>query len=320
MSQFQALAISEFGDLNSLQVQGLAMPEPKAGQVLIKLHYASVNPIDCKTRAGLGWAAEQNKDQLPWVGGYDMAGEVIALGDERSCFSVGQKVAGMVGFPLKGGCYAQYLVADTSELVALSDSQCLQQAAALPLAGLTAMQALFTYGALQEGELVIISAAAGGVGHIAVQLAKQAGAMVIALASEKNHEFLKDLGADLVFDYHQEDFLQSIPKADLLIDLVGGKSGLALLPCMKHGARVVTVPTLSKDEICQAADEYDLLATGMLVSPDNEQLSQMLKMLQKSQLKVELAGCFPLLEAKSAQQQSETGHVRGKLVLKSELI
>jgi len=320
VSEYQALAISKFGALDGLQAIDLTIEQPKAQQVLIKMHYAGLNPIDCKTRAGLGWAAEQNKHKLPWVGGYDLAGEVIAVGEEHSSFVVGQKVAGMVGFPLQGGCYAQYVLADVKDLVALESDIDIQQAAALPLAGLTAMQGLFTHGHLENKQRVIISAAAGGVGHIAVQLAKQAGAEVIALASDNNHDFLVTLGADIVLDYHDEKAVSELKRADLLLDLVGGQSGLNLLAALKGGGQVVTVPTLSKDEISAAAKAKKLQATGMLVSSDNAQLQRLFDLLSQNKLKINIANVYNLLDGQQAQKESQLGHVRGKILLKSELI
>ena len=316
--QFKALAISQFGSVDTLQSISCSLPSPQGQEVLIKMQYASINPIDCKTRAGLGWAAQQNQDKLPWIPGYDISGTVQAIGAQVQSLKVGDLVAGMVGFPLVGGCYSQYQLAKPSELVILSSNRHSQQAAALPLAGLTAEQALFDHGQLTSSETIIISAAAGGVGHIAVQLAKIAGAQVIALASPDNHPFLASLGADKTVDYHDEDAVTAIPKADLLLDLVGGESGLALLNQLKTSGRVVTLPSLSKEQICTAAHNQNLKATGMLVAPNREQLQKLYGYIEQKKLQIEIANIYPLLRAQQAHTESETGHVRGKLLLKSE--
>ena len=164
------IAISQFGDPDVLVTQTSPIPQPQAGEVLVKVHFSGVNPIDVKTRAGLGWAASENKDNLPWVPGYDISGQVASLGESSERFSVGDNVAGFVGFPLTGGGYSQYICVPESALSLVPDSVTLEAAAALPLAGQTAVQALDKAG-VHEGDRVLILAGAGGVGHIAIQVA-----------------------------------------------------------------------------------------------------------------------------------------------------
>lgn len=308
--------IAAFGDPSKLIINQLAMPELQPDQVLIKIAYAGVNPIDAKTRAGLGWAAEQNKNNLPWTPGYDCAGEIVASTSGQ--FEVGKRVAGMIGFPGQAGCYGDYVIANANECILLADDIELCQAGALPLAGLTAWQGLFQHGKLVANEWVLISAAAGGVGHIAVQLAKAKGAKVVALASSRHQGFLTGLGADLIIDYQQDDWHAQLPAIDLAFDLVGGDSGLLLAQTLSSNTRLVTVPTLSAAAIIEQATARGLQASGMLVETNVAQLDEMFTLLSEKQLVVHVAQRFALKDAQLAHQQIETGRTQGKIVLHCE--
>ncbi|MGL5537701.1 MAG: NADP-dependent oxidoreductase, partial [Aeromonas veronii] len=161
------LQITAFGDPSVLKLNPSLDKVPADGEVRVRICFAGVNPIDAKTRAGLGWAAAQNKDKLPWTPGYDISGVVEKVGPGVTSLVEGDRVCGMVGFPLAAGGYGESVVASESELVKL-DGVSLQQGAALPLAGLTAWQGLLEHGGLQSGQRVLILAGAGGVGHLAV--------------------------------------------------------------------------------------------------------------------------------------------------------
>ncbi|RJG51568.1 NADP-dependent oxidoreductase [Motilimonas pumila] len=310
------IQIAAFGDPSKLTINQLPMPELQNDQVLIKTAYAGVNPIDAKTRAGLGWAAEQNKDNLPWTPGYDCAGTVVASHSEL--FKPGQLVAGMIGFPIQGGCYGEHVIASAKECVLLPEGAPLEQAAGLPLAGLTAWQGLFQHGQLQAGEQVLISAAAGGVGHLAVQLAKQQGATVIALASAKHQDLLTSLGADKVIDYQQAGWAKCLPAIDLAFDLVGGDSGSQLAQNLPSGARFVTVPTLSAASLIEQATARGVNACGMLVQANQADLRQLFDLFNRDSLTVKVAHTFALQDAHLAHQQIETGRTQGKVLLRCE--
>ncbi|MGL6171009.1 MAG: NADP-dependent oxidoreductase [Vibrio sp.] len=307
------IVIPQFGAPEVLAVHTTPIPTPKSGEVLVKVAFASINPIDVKTRAGLGWAAAQNKDRLPWTPGYDIAGRVIALGDGVRRFNLRDNVAGFIGFPLRGGGYSQYVCVPESELSLVPDSVTLEAAAALPLAGQTAAQAL-SKAQLQEGERVLILAGAGGVGHIAVQIALAAKAQVFTTCSEANLDFLATLGAHAI-NYQFAPVSQRLQDVDVLIDLVGGDVALDALKCLNDHARVVTVPTLSAELICEKAKLLGFQASGMLVDPNPEQLDTMLYMMSVGLLHLEIQHIYPLAEASLAHAQIETGHTRGKLLL-----
>lgn len=307
------IAITEFGGPEVLVIQTSDVPQPKAGEVLIKVAFAGVNPIDVKTRAGLGWAAAQNKDKLPWVPGYDISGQVVEVGEDNRRFQIGDNVAGFVGFPLRGGGYSQYLCVAESELSLVPDAVTLEAAAVLPLAGQTAAQAL-NKAQVKEGDRVLILAGAGGVGHLAVQIALAAKAEVYTTCSEQNLDYLATLGAHAI-NYNFAPASQRLEEVDVLIDLVGGEAALDALKCLKDHARVVTVPTLSAELICEKAKLLGFEATGMLVDPNPEQLDTMLYMVSVGLLKTEIQAVYPMAEVAAAHQQIETGHTRGKVLL-----
>lgn len=307
------IAISNFGGPEVLVMQTTEVPQPKAGEVLVKVAFASVNPIDVKTRAGLGWAATQNKDKLPWVPGYDISGRVMATGEQATRFVVGDNVAGFIGFPLQGGGYSQYICVAESELSRVPDSVTLEAAAALPVAGQTAAQAL-NQAQVKEGDCVLILAGAGGVGHLAVQIALAAKAEVYTTCSEDNLDYLATLGAHAI-NYNFAPVSQRLEKIDVLIDLVGGDAALDALKCLSDNARVVTVPTITAELICEKAKLLGFEASGILVDPNPEQLDTMLYMVSVGLLKIEIFQVYPLTEADKAHQQIETGHTRGKVLL-----
>lgn len=307
------IAITQFGDPEVLAVQTSAVPEPQQGEVLIKVAFAGVNPIDVKTRAGLGWAASQNKDNLPWVPGYDVSGEVVSCGEQSERFAAGDKVAGFIGFPLQGGGYSQYVCVPETELSLVPESITLEAAAVLPLAGQTAVQAL-DKASVQEGQRVLILAGAGGVGHIAIQVAVAAKAEVFTTCSEANLDYMATLGAHAV-NYQFSPVSERVEEADVLIDLVGGDAALDALKCLKDGAKVVTVPTITAELICEKAKLLGFEATGMLVDPNPDQLDALIYMVSVGLLKTEIQQIYPMDQVMEAHKQIETGHTRGKILL-----
>ncbi|EGQ8105108.1 TPA: zinc-binding dehydrogenase [Vibrio parahaemolyticus] len=311
--EHKQIVITEFGDANVLAIQSAETPIPKSGEVLVKVHYAGVNPIDVKTRAGLGWAASQNKDKLPWVPGYDISGKVVSCGTKTSRFAVGDEVAGFIGFPLQGGGYSQYVCVPESELSHVPSSVTLEAAAVLPLAGQTAAQAL-SKANVSECDRVLILAGAGGVGHLAVQIAVATKAEVFTTCSERNLDYLATLGAHAV-NYQFAPVSERVEGVDVLIDLVGGDAALDALKCLKDNARVITVPTISAELICDKAKLLGFEASGMLVEPEPSQLDTLLYMVGVGLLKTEVQHMYPMTEVIAAHQQVESGRTRGKVLL-----
>lgn len=306
------LVINAFGGPEQLQLVETDHTPLASNQVRVKMRYAGVNPIDAKTRAGLGWGAEAIKDRLPWSPGFEAMGEVLEVGSEVCRFMPGDRVFGLVA----GGAYGEELVANCDDLMPVPDEVTDSMAGGLALAGTTAWQALDRYGLLQQGERVLISAAAGGVGHLAVQLAKTQGATVVALASSDNHDFVKAQGADEVVDYHDEAAVAAISPVDLFLDLVGGTSGESLLSQVKPNGRVVTVPTITADKVIAAAEQRGIKATGMLKENNQDHLALLAEAVAQGRLKVEISRVFELADGAEAHRQIETGHTRGKVLLR----
>ncbi|CCN84680.1 putative Alcohol dehydrogenase superfamily protein [Vibrio nigripulchritudo SFn27] len=313
MTDNKKVVITQFGETDVLAIQSEAIPEPAEGEVLVKVHFAGVNPIDVKTRKGLGWAAEANKDNLPWTPGYDISGVVEKCGTGTNTFEVGNFVAGLVGFPADAGGYSQYICVKEDSLSLVPDSVTLEAAAVLPVAGQTAAQALNLAG-VTANDRVLILAGAGGVGHLAVQIAVAAQAEVFTTCGEDNLDYLATLGAHAI-NYQFSPVSERVEDVDVLIDLVGGDAALDALKCLKDNARVVTVPTITADLICEKAKMLGFEATGMLVEPDIEQMDTMLYMVGVGILKTEVQQIFPYTDVAKAHDQVETGHTRGKILL-----
>ncbi len=302
------LQITTFGQPSVLNLAQEVIPAVKPGQVVVKVAFAGINPVDAKTRAGLGWAAERCKDQLPWTPGFDFSGEVVAVADDVKTPTVGDRVAGVT---LDGGCYSEFLAVNAQQAIAVPESVQLDAAAAAPLAALTAHQAL-QHGKLESGERVLILAGAGGVGHLAIQLAKEMGAQVYASCSSPNVAFVQALGANAL-DYTKGDL--DIEGVDLLVDLVGGEVGMSALSCVKKGGRVVTVPSVTAPKIKEQAAKLSLSATGMLIEPRAEECSDIFSRLAEQTLTVHISDRFVLANGHEAHKAIETGRTRGKLVL-----
>lgn len=309
----KVLQISQFGSSEQLQYTELPKPELNQGQVLVKNAAAGVNPIDWKTCAG-GGAAPFIGD-LPFIPGWEFAGTVEEVADDVTEFKAGDEVFGFINFPERAGCFAEYIAAPADQISLRPKELPAEAAAGLALAGLTAWQALFDKGQLQASKQVVVLAGAGGVGHLAVQLAKWMGARVVTTASPENHEFLKELGADLVIDYRSENLTDHIHNVDLVIDGVGGEVGIDALRCVKPGGTLVTLPSVTKDEVIAAGKKMKVVVEPIRVEPNAEQLDRLAGLYADRKLSLLLADTFPLQEAGKAFDLSKTGKVKGKLVL-----
>ncbi|MBW0148608.1 NADP-dependent oxidoreductase [Marinobacter arenosus] len=309
------ISYGRFGERDVLQVTHSDIPQPAAGQVLIRVHGAGLNPIDWKTRKGLGFAARQIENSLPWTPGYDVAGEVVSVAEDVTTLAPGDRVMGMIGFPSVGGGYAEYAVAGADELAIVPEELDLVVAGALPLAALTAWQALFEVAKLESGQKILIHAGAGGVGHFAVQFALERGAHVVATASASNRDFLAELGVHEVIDYRTTDVAEECYGLDVVLDLVGGEAGKRSLHTLGEQGVLVTIPTVTADEIISAAEEMGLRAHGMTVRPDVFHLDEIAELIEDGDVRVHIDQSFPLDRVADAHELLEGGHVRGKLVL-----
>jgi NADPH:quinone reductase len=307
--------IHEFGPPSVIQIVNSNTPQPSDDELLIKIHAAGVNPIDGKIREGSSFVAQSLKDQLPICLGYDLCGEVVQCGARISQLQPGQRVVGSVGRHLSPSAYSEYVVAKIHEVLPIPDGLDAVTAAALPIAGLTAWQAIHKHGKLQKGERILIHAGAGGVGHLAVQLARIHGAEVWTTASPRHHEFLQKLGMEHIIDYRETDFETVIQDVDLVIDLVGGETGVRSFDVLKAGGRIVTVPTITRDDILEKAAERQITATGMLAEINLSDLSRLVNMVATQEIQLAIGETYPFSDVVLAHESLEKKNTEGKIVL-----
>jgi NADPH:quinone reductase-like Zn-dependent oxidoreductase len=311
MNMMKAVRIHYAGGPEVLHYEDAPRPEPSAGEVLIHVHAASVNPADWKVRAG--FQATRQPITFPHILGWDVAGTVESVGSDVTTLHPGDPVYGLIRFPQPGSAYAQYATAPIDDIAPKPVRLDYSQAAALPLVALTAWQALFEVAHLQKGQTAIIHGATGGVGHIAVQLAKAQGATVIAIASAANTDFVRALGADHVVDYHTADLEHCATDVDVVFDTVGGPNAPRLAPTMKAGATYISIAWSlpSPEQIAHS----NITAQGLLVHPDGKTLVELAGPIDKGLLTPIIEEVFPLAQTQQAHRLGEAGHVRGKLVL-----
>lgn len=296
-----------------LEIGGAPVPEPLPTEIRVRVAAAGVNPVDWKTRAGSGMAAVLGPP--PFTVGWDVAGTVDAVGPGVTRFAPGDAVFGMPWFPRQAGGYAEFVTAPSRHFAHRPAGLSEVAAAGLPLAGLTAWQSLVDIADVRPGQRVLVHAAAGGVGHLAVQIAKARGAHVIGTASVAKHDLLHDLGIDEAVDYRAEAFERVVEPVDLVLDLVGGAVAMRSLEVMKPDARLICLPSAAAGEAMAAARERGLRATGMLVEPDGDGLEALSSLVDDRRLRVLVAETFPLERASHAHRAGELGRTTGKLIL-----
>lgn len=309
----KAIRIHDFGGPEQLRLEEIDCPAPGPGEVLIHNRAAGVNPIDWKTCSGGG--ASSFIDALPFCPGWEFAGSVEALGEGVEQFRSGDEVLGFIQFPQPAGCYAEYLIAPADQVCLRPAALDPVSAAGLGLAGLTAWQALFEAGELKSGQTVLVLAAAGGVGHLAAQLAKWKGAHLIGTASGTNKAFLQSLGCDDVIDYTRQQVENLIHDADLIIDGVGGEAAIKALECLNPHGRMVTLPSVTAAEVIAAGEAKGLKVSGIRARPDAAQLHELAMLASSGKVMLNISDSLPLDQATEAHRLSAQGHIRGKLVL-----
>jgi len=295
----RAVVMHETGGPDVLQLEDVDPPEPGEGEVLIRVHAASVNPIDWKMRRG------GPGRPLPAVLGIDASGTVEVSRTEG--FGEGDEVFGRAS-----GAYAELATAPAAQIARKPAELSHEQAAAIPVAGMTAWQGLFDHGGLERGQTALIAGAAGGVGHFAVQFAHVAGARVIGTGSSRNRDFVLGLGADEYVDYTQQDVGEVVSGVDVAFDTVGGETTESLLPTVREGGILVAIAGAPPEE---AARERGVRTDVFRAGPSPEQLSRIAELVVGGQVRVELTKVLPLAEIRRAHELSESGHTRGKIVL-----
>ncbi|HZX37972.1 MAG TPA: NADP-dependent oxidoreductase [Streptomyces sp.] len=299
-----------FGGPSVLELVEAARPEPGHGQVLIKTGAIGMNPVDATVRSG-SWPM---LGEPPFTIGWDITGTVETAGPGVSAFAPGDQVLGMLAFPGAGNTYAEYVLASVNEIIHKPSDLTIEQAAGLPLAGLTAWQSLVGLAKIQPGQRVLVHRAAGGVGHLAVQIAKARGAHVTGTASAGKHDLLRRLGVDRPVDYRTQDFTE-VGQVDVVFDLVGGEYGERSARIVTPGGMLVSAAAhdtgITPDRIAELGIRHALT----VVSPSAPDLTQLAALVKAGHLTVHVDHVLPLAEAAKAHEILATGSATGKLVL-----
>lgn len=306
----KAARIHEFGGTDVLELDEVAVPLPGPGEVLVKVYASSVNPVDQKIASGE--AQLKFPVQLPLIIGWDVSGIVEKTGSGVHRFSEGDAVYGRP-FPTNDGAFAEYIVVKAEELCKKPRAIDHINAAAVPLAGLTAWQGLFTHGQLQQGQRVLIHGGSGGVGTFAIQFAKWKGAYVITTASADNMAFVKQLGADEAIDYNRERFEDRVGEVDLVLDLIGGETQERSLSVVKQGGKIITTVM---PEYQQQAKEKHIQLEGFTALSEAADLEKIAGLIDEGKVRPVIAEIIDLEDVRRAEQISRQGHPRGKIVVK----
>ncbi|MGC1165561.1 MAG: NADP-dependent oxidoreductase, partial [Solirubrobacterales bacterium] len=293
----RAVVLREYGPPEVLGLEEVAKPEPIPTEVQVRVHAAGVNPVDFKTRAGNGMAGLLGEPPVRL--GWDVAGVVSEVGGGVTRFKVGEEVFGMPWFPRQAGAYAEYVTAPSRHFAAKPHALSLEEAAALPLAGLTAWQIIVDTVQLEAGADVLVHGAGGGVGHLAVQVAKARGANVIGTARAEQAGWLRELGVDQTIDYENERFEELVADLDAVIDFPGSY-GERSLPVLRPGGMLVSVPSGVPRQVLDLAARGGRRATGFLVEPDPVGLAGLSHLVETGQLQVKVDRVFDLEQAAAA--------------------
>ncbi|MBE3002247.1 NADP-dependent oxidoreductase [Nocardiopsis sp. HNM0947] len=301
---------NSLGGPEVLEVVDVPRPEPRTNEVLVRVRAASLNPTDWKHRANGGFLGKP-----PFVLGWDLSGVVEAVGIGVARFRPGDEVFGMLSYPFGHGSHAEYVAAPARVFTKKPASIDHVRAAALPLVGLTAWQALVDYADLQPGQRVLIHAAAGGVGHVAVQIAKARGAYVIGTASEAKHDFLYGLGVDEAVDYRAQDFAEVVEDVDAVLDTIGGDTSTRSLRTLRPGGIAVSILPVGSEEFHHQAERLGVRAVRMLVDSSRADLRSISELVEAGELRATIAETFPLDSIAEAHRLGETGRTTGKIVV-----
>jgi NADPH:quinone reductase-like Zn-dependent oxidoreductase len=310
----RAISQNEFGGPEVLREVDVPRPEPLPTEVLVRVVSAGLNPVDVKTRAGGGVAGLLGEP--PFILGWDVSGVVEQVGHGVHTLKIGDEIYGMPWFPRQAGGFAEYVTAPSRQFALKPSSVDHDTAAAVPLAGLTAWQILHDAVQITPGQRVLIHAAAGGVGHFAVQFAKDLGATVIGTARAAKHEWLRKLGADEVIDYTTDRFEEQISDIDVVVDLIGGEVSIRSLDTLRPGGTIVAVPSGVSGDLQEQATARGFTAIPFLVEPDGPALTRIARLIDDGKVHVEVEQVFPFAETAAAHQRQESGRTQGKLVVR----
>ncbi|AKD05072.1 NADP-dependent oxidoreductase [Pontibacter korlensis] len=309
----RAAIYTEFGGPEKVRIKTVDIPEVGEGEVLVRIRAAGVNPVDYAVREG--YLKDNLPTEFPVIPGWDMAGEVVECGFSARRFSPGDEVYAYARRPVvQHGTFAEYVVIPESYLAARPTNISWEEAAGIPLVGLTAYQSMFDAGKLQQGQTVLILGASGGVGSLGIQLAKATGTTVIGVASEKNHQFMRDLGADHTVDYKGnhvgEAVKQQVPEGvDMIFDCASGETLQQSLQALKPSGKLVSILNHGTD--LDTAIDFSYV----FVEPNSRQLDHLRALAESGKLRVHVSQTYTLDETVEAMKQIQTSHTTGKIVI-----
>jgi 2-desacetyl-2-hydroxyethyl bacteriochlorophyllide A dehydrogenase len=309
----KAVVIRRYGAADVLQYEDVEQPKIEPTQLLVKVRASSVNPIDWKIRQGM--LSLITGSNFPKILGFDVAGDVIAVGSGVTRFKPGDAIYGSTSFP--GGGYAEFAAVPESVVALKPTNLSYEEAAAVPLAALTALQSLRNEGNIQTGQTVLINGAAGGVGSFAVQIAKALGAVITGVCSTKNLDLVKSLGSDHVIDYTQQDFTQDIAQYDIIFDAVGKRSLSQTKRVLKpNGIYITTIPSpeVFLESVLTAFLPIQK-AKFILEKPNTQDLVYLKELIEAGKIRVVIDRTYPLQELAAAHSYSETGRAVGKIAI-----
>jgi NADPH:quinone reductase-like Zn-dependent oxidoreductase len=310
-AMMRAVIQTELGGTEVLRLVETERPEPYYGEVLVRVHAAGVNPVDPAARERGLYIG-----QPPFTLGWDVSGVVEAVGIGVTRFEVGDAVYGMPRFPHQAGTHAEYVTAPSRHFDHKPESLSHVEAAAMPLTGLTAWQALIEHAGLAAGQTVLVHAAAGGIGHLAVQIAKSVGARVIGTASAAKHEFVRGLGADEVIDYRAVDFASAVRDADVVLNTLPGDYAERSVRVIRDGGVLAQLHLSLADRVFPEAVERGIETRFMLVEPDLGGMRALSRLVEEGRLRPHVSRTFALDEAALAHAAMEEGGALGKMVIR----
>jgi NADPH:quinone reductase-like Zn-dependent oxidoreductase len=310
----KAITLSGFGGVENLIQTELSIPDISDNEVLVKVNAFSINPVDIKTRLGKGLALRL-KEYSPIILGWDISGSVIKKGKSVDLLKEGDEVFGMVNFPGHGKAYAEYVAAHQSQLAIKPFNVGHNESAAASLAALTAWQILNVKFRIKHGYKVLIHAAAGGVGHYAVQMAKHLGAHVIGTSSGSNRDFVLGLGADEHIDYEKQNFEDEMNDVDFVLDSIGGEYIDRSLNVLRCGGTIVSIPSGASEFVQVKAKAKGIIGENFRVQSSGTDMKEIADLLQMGIVKSYVSKIFGIDEIHQAHKQIETGKTKGKIVV-----
>jgi NADPH:quinone reductase-like Zn-dependent oxidoreductase len=310
----KAIILKGFGGVENLILSDISDPETSDNEVTISVKAIGINPIDIKTRKGKGMAAAFENIN-PVILGWDISGLVTKTGKNVATFKAGDEVFGMVNFPGHGKAYAELVSAPEAHLALKPSAISHPEAAAASLAALTAWQVLKFKMGLKKGDRILIHAAAGGVGHYAVQVAKHLGAWVAGTSSGSNKDFVLKLGADMHVDYEKDKFEELIHNMDFVLDTIGGEITYRSFGVLKQGGTIICIPSGTSPDITAKALAKGLKGDHFRVQSNGEDMKDISTLLEKGLVKSFISGTYSFDEIQAAHLQIETGKTRGKIVV-----